>query len=186
MTKAATDLDFAILGLLHQQPETGYGIRMIFETTALGTYSSSPGSIYPALKRLQKLGMIEQEAFTSDTGKTKPRYKPTMKGEQALVAWMTQEITDEDISKKVNLLLLRFAFMDHHIGRSQKVAFLQSFIEKIEVYLDELKAFHRREAVDLPLHGRLAFEHGIALYHTHLEWGQKALTVIQQTENHAT
>ncbi|MBX2878146.1 MAG: PadR family transcriptional regulator, partial [Saprospiraceae bacterium] len=48
-----TRLDYAIMGLLIGGPLSGYQIRQIFETSEMGNYSSSPGSIYPALKRLR-------------------------------------------------------------------------------------------------------------------------------------
>jgi DNA-binding PadR family transcriptional regulator len=57
-TPKITSLDYAILGLMYQKPSSGYGIRMQFETTAIGNYSSSPGAVYPALDRLQKLGLV--------------------------------------------------------------------------------------------------------------------------------
>ena len=54
MTKRTpTALEYALLGLLHQQPQSGYDLRKVFETTALGNYSGSPGAIYPALRRLE-------------------------------------------------------------------------------------------------------------------------------------
>ena len=65
-----TSLDYAILGLLKNEPQSGYGIRKVFETTALGTYSDSPGTIYPALKRLQKIALIKNKADKKD-GKKK-------------------------------------------------------------------------------------------------------------------
>ncbi len=57
-----TLLDYAILGLIQNQPLSGYAIRKLFEETALGNYSSSPGTIYPALSRLQKFDLVEKQA----------------------------------------------------------------------------------------------------------------------------
>ena len=54
-----TTVDFIILGLLQEQTLTGYGIRMIFENTAIGSYSSSPGTVYPAINKLKKMGFIK-------------------------------------------------------------------------------------------------------------------------------
>ena len=36
---------------------SGYDLRKVFEETALGNYSSSPGAIYPALSRLEQQGI---------------------------------------------------------------------------------------------------------------------------------
>ena len=36
-------LTFAILGLIYQQPRSGYDVGKIFSTTPMGRFSSSPG-----------------------------------------------------------------------------------------------------------------------------------------------
>ena len=41
-----TPLSYALLGLMQMEPRSGYALRKVFETTPLGGYSSSPGSIY--------------------------------------------------------------------------------------------------------------------------------------------
>ena len=108
-TRKPTSLDYAILGLVNQQPQTGYGIRKAFETTALGNYSSSPGVIYPALKRLQELGLVVN-ATINDTNKKK--FHCTEEGESILKEWLLKPIEVTDIAKYLNDLLLRFAFME--------------------------------------------------------------------------
>ncbi|MDH5368031.1 MAG: PadR family transcriptional regulator, partial [Cyclobacteriaceae bacterium] len=72
-----TSLDYAILGLVHILPQSGYAIRKQFELTAIGNYSSSPGAIYPALKRLQKFGLVENILFKEDR---KNKYQCTSLG----------------------------------------------------------------------------------------------------------
>lgn len=37
---------------------SGYDLRKVFAETALGSYSSSPGAICPALARLEKQGLV--------------------------------------------------------------------------------------------------------------------------------
>ena len=57
-----TPLSFALLGLIGMEPRSGYKLRKVFETTPLGNYSSSPGSIYPALRALEKAGLVRRGA----------------------------------------------------------------------------------------------------------------------------
>ena len=40
-----TSLGYALLGLIHLQPQSGYGLRKVFESTPMGHYSWSPGAI---------------------------------------------------------------------------------------------------------------------------------------------
>ncbi|MHC4537428.1 MAG: PadR family transcriptional regulator, partial [Planctomycetota bacterium] len=51
-------LSLAVLGLIAQKPHSGYDLRKVFSTTPLGHFSSSPGAIYPALKRIEKSGWV--------------------------------------------------------------------------------------------------------------------------------
>ena len=52
-------LGYALLGLLQGKPSSGYDLRKIFSSTSMRTYSDSPGSIYPALLRLEKQGLMK-------------------------------------------------------------------------------------------------------------------------------
>jgi DNA-binding PadR family transcriptional regulator len=171
-----THLDFAILGLIHQQPSTGYEIRKVFETTALGNYSSSPGTIYPALKRLKKLEMVVQK----DTDANRKLLFITVAGEEALKEWLAMPIEKEDIAKRDHILLLRFAFMEDLLGEDEKIFFLESFRDELRKYIKELQEFHQDEGEAMGLHGRLAFEHGIEMYQMNLKWVNRALRTIKK------
>ena len=53
--KKITTLDYIILALLFGEEQSGYRLRKSFEESALGNFGGdSPGTIYPALKRLEK------------------------------------------------------------------------------------------------------------------------------------
>ena len=171
-----TSLDYAILGLIHQEPLSGYGIRKQFETTALGNYSSSPGAVYPALDRLQKLGLVIKSRIADQK---KDKFNCTDKGIATLKQWLLLPITIANVSKKTEELLLKFAFMDKLLNKHQKLEFLEAFQSQLKIYLEELKAFHAKEGDNLPLNGRLAFEHGIASYTATLKWCKNAITTIR-------
>ena len=171
-----TSLDYAIIGLLQQQPLSGYGIRKKFETSALGNFSSSPGSIYPALNRLQKTGLIEKLVFRED-GKIKFHY--TSQGKNTLREWLVKPLELKDVKQKTEELFLRFAFMDKLVEKEQIIIFLTSFRDLTKNYLDELQEYHRTESIDMPFNGRLAFEYGIESYKTTLKWCKKALLLIK-------
>src|ERR1039458_8829965 len=58
---SASTLEFVLTGLLRQKPQSGYDLRKAFTTTAMRHFSDSPGSIYPALKRLNARGRLSSE-----------------------------------------------------------------------------------------------------------------------------
>jgi len=99
-----TLLDYAILGLIQDQPLSGYAIRKLFEETELGHYSSSPGTIYPALNRLQKLKLVEK---SKQKETTKTRFEITQAGVLSLKKWFLQPIEKKEMLKEK---LMSFCF----------------------------------------------------------------------------
>jgi len=168
-----TLLDYAILGLIQDQPLSGYAILKLFEETALGNYSSSPGTIYPALHRLQKFELIKKKVQVK-TDKT--CFEITTKGILALKNWFLKPIEKIDVVKKTDELLLRFGFMEALIEKEQRINFLTSFHDILTVYIKELQAFYSKESNNMPLHGRLAFQYGIDSNKTTLKWCKKAIS----------
>ena len=170
-----TSLDFAILGLVSHQALSGYGIRKLFETSALGNFSTSPGTIYPALKRMQQLDLVENRESKIDG---KKKFFITQKGKQTLKKWLVQPLELSDIARRREEVLLRFAFMDVLQSRDQVTRFLESLRELLSTYVDQLEDYHKTEYSSMPLQGRLSFEHGIESYKATLSWCERALTEI--------
>lgn len=174
-----TTLDFAILGLLTQNAQSGYQIRQVFETTAMGNYSSSPGSIYPALKKLQKLGLVSK----ADSEEKKSPFHITQTGSDTITQWLETPVCTDDIPKNMPGLLLRFAFMNEAISLTTKLTFLAGFKHACQDYLDSLQDFHKKQGQYMPVNGLLAFELGIASYETHITWAKDAATTLKASQN---
>ena len=168
-----TLLDYAILGLIQDQPLSGYAIRKIFEESALGNYSSSPGAIYPALNRLQKFELIQKIAL----GKANKTYfEITANGIQILKKWFLKPVEKIEVEKKTHELLLRFGFMEAMVNKKQKINFLTSFRDLLDNHIKDLQGYYNKESNNMPLHGRLAFQYGIDSTTTTLKWCKKAIT----------
>ena len=50
---------YVILGMVSAQPQSGYEIKALVDTTTRFFWAASYGQIYPELKRLSELGLIE-------------------------------------------------------------------------------------------------------------------------------
>jgi len=171
-----TLLDFAILGLIQDQPLSGYAIRKLFKETALGNYSSSPGTIYPALNRLQKFELVKKNVQVK-TGKT--CFEITTNGILTLKNWFLKPVEKIEVEKKTDELLLRFGFMETLLDKNQRINFLTSFQNLLNTYNKELQAFYNKESNNMPLHGRLAFQFGIDSNKTTLKWCKKAISQLK-------
>jgi len=173
--RSPTSLEYALLGLVHMQPRTGYDLRKIFETTPMGHYSSSPGAIYPALKRLEQQWLIEGEVAAQDTMRPKRIYSATPHGVDILREWVSQAILTEDLLRKDDELMLRFALMgtvvDHNVTRR----FLEQMLQALESYIPELEEVLATLSDVGPPHGRLALSSGIEAYKARRRWAQEAI-----------
>jgi DNA-binding PadR family transcriptional regulator len=170
-----TSLEYALLGLIHMQPQTGYDLRKIFETTPMGHYSSSPGAIYPALKRLEQQGHIEGEVVDSDTLRPKKVYSATPEGIETLRTWVSQRLTKEDLLRRDDELMLRFAFMGAVVDDSVTVRFLEEMLQVLDLYIPELQQILAGMPKEGPPHGRLALSSGIEAYKARRSWARKAV-----------
>lgn len=175
-----TALDYALLGLLHGAPQSGYDLRKVFAETALGNYSSSPGAIYPALKRLEKNGLVEGTEDRTVSLRPRKIYHPTRSGKAAMREWLLASIGPDDIQRRMDELLLRFAFHSIVDDPGATYLFLSKLAGCIEDYLEELSGqrslFDEAQALnpDIPVHGRLAIEFGIGQYRAWRNWARES------------
>jgi DNA-binding PadR family transcriptional regulator len=168
-------LGYALLGLINQQPLSGYDVKKIFATTPMAGFSDSPGAIYPALQRLEKAGLVRSEVKQMTGLRQRRVFRMTAKGLASLKAWMMKPITEEDVVRHTAELMLRFAFMDQTLGPESSVKFLREFQEKLAGYIPSLHGYLEIHAAAMPVSGRLALESGIGEYEARLEWTKNAI-----------
>jgi DNA-binding PadR family transcriptional regulator len=136
-------------------------------------YSDSPGSIYPALRRLQARGWIE--AAPKDR-RGREVFHPSPAGVSAFVEWLSRDLTYDDVVLRFQELMLRFAFMDGNVPRSTAIRFLDQLERELSVYVGELRAQFDPMGSKSPVHtGLLAFQSGIEGMEAQLNWARQAM-----------
>lgn len=81
------NLDLILLSILEEQPK--YGLEIINEAKNRtdGYFDFKEGSLYPALHRLEKAGLLKADFMPSDRGGPRRRYyKLTDKGAKELIS----------------------------------------------------------------------------------------------------
>ena len=173
-------LGFALLGLLHEQPMSGYDLRKVFATTAMGSFSDSPGAIYPALKRLETRGLVRGTVEKSAGLRQRQIFRNTARGLAALKEWLKRPVMLDDVIRGIGELMLRFAFMDQTLGPEASTKFLREYAQRLAEYVPSLKEYHQTQAEKMPTSARLAFESGIDEYEVRLKWAKMALLQYEQ------
>lgn len=77
-------LDMLILKALSLGPMHGYGVLLRIEDTSRGLLSLEQGSLYPALARLERRGLVTSEWGVSENARRARFYELTDAGRQRL------------------------------------------------------------------------------------------------------
>lgn len=167
-------LEYALLGLLKQEPRSGYDLRKVFANTPMRHFSDSPGSIYPALRRLQARKWL---SVSAEKGSARNRhvFHLSATGDRALMDWLRQPLGRDDVIWRLDELILRFALLDGSVDRAATLHFLDDFERELAAYTRELsehaEAFGAAIAATT---GGLVFQNGIQQYKAHLAWAKGA------------
>jgi DNA-binding PadR family transcriptional regulator len=172
-------LGYALLGLL-QKPSSGYDLRKIFSSTAMMSYSDSPGAIYPALRRLEQRGLIVGKVEAGSGMRRRQLFRLTKQGASELKKWITRPLVRADIIRGVDEVMLRFAFSDQAVGAQGPVSLLKSLEAELTAYVPELRDQLRAGTAAMPTSGRLALESGIRGYECLLQWTKDALATYER------
>ena len=77
-------LDLLVLKTLSLQPMHGWGISQRIQQLSKGVLEVNQGSLYPALQRLEKTGLIASDWNTTDNNRRARYYRLTAAGRRAL------------------------------------------------------------------------------------------------------
>ena len=101
-------LTFWMLLVLHRQPAYALELGELVEQASLGTLSADENSIYRALSRFERLGLLEGEWRPSDVGPARRYFRLSDKGLQLLRAFTERNITvfqRRDVQRRIRALL---------------------------------------------------------------------------------
>ena len=77
-------LDLLVLKTLSLTPMHGWGISLRIQQISKGVLEVNQGSLYPALQRLEKSGLIDSDWGTTDNNRRARYYRITAAGKRAL------------------------------------------------------------------------------------------------------
>ncbi len=77
-------LDLMILGLLAREPMHGWGIAQRLRNASQAVFQATPGSLFPALQRLEDNGWLSSEWGTTENNRRAKYYSLTRAGRRRL------------------------------------------------------------------------------------------------------
>jgi DNA-binding PadR family transcriptional regulator len=172
-----TSFEHILLGLICTAPASGYDLKRIFAVTPMGVYQPSSGTLYPALRRLELIGMIQTQTPSGQNGSSARHrrvYEPTQAGRAAHAAWLRAPVEPATVARDLGLHLMRFVMMEHLFPAEEAVAFLRSFADALAEFTGGLEQY--TATADLgSRYGRLALGHGLAVHQASLQWAEESI-----------
>ena len=168
-------IDHLLLGLIGHGDCSGYDIRKVLTATPMKRYSDSPGSIYPALRRLERQKLIAAQADRS-SGRGRTLFRLTPKGRAALAAWLRRPVTEAEIADRLEDVMLRLSFQ-HHVGDDAAAhRYLARVGAAARAHAANLRSYIDRSAKGFPAGARLALESGLNTYVSLARWAEARST----------
>lgn len=160
-----TELEGAILSEIHHRGEqTAFKVRRSFETSPSLEWSGSTGAVYPAIKRLERDGMVAARA-TGD-GRATRLLSLTPQGTAAMFAWAC----DPQRSASVGVDPFRMrAGVWLEMDPARRRAVLAQVKAALEASIEAHRGFARnRDTIE-----RASVDLGLRLQQTRLDWLQE-------------
>jgi len=167
-----TDVEAVALAIVRRgEPCTSYAVRKSFEVSPVSRFSSSAGSIYPLMKRLEKRGLIVGEP---DATGDRPRtlWRCAKDGEAALRAWITRPIEPGECLP-FDPLRTRMLFLKV-LTPKQRLDWIETARAHVEAAIESIKAYEDDTPIEQDVFFQLAQDSCNSMLRMQQRWLNKA------------
>lgn len=180
-----TTLEYMVLGLMSFEPQSGYSIISTFEAD-YWRGSTSPGSVYPILKRLEQLDIITGEVEMVHETRARKMYTLTPYGHQLLVDWLKAPIDKQEIAEDHDTILMKFVFAEKCLTPKEILDWLDNYEQALEYYVNLLEINRNPSFVGWSIHQQLLLEATqmeLNMQRTWIQMARRRLQVEYQRRN---
>lgn len=182
-------LDHILLGLL-REPASGYDIKHAFEEAIGHFWAAELSQVYPALKRLERDGMLTSERVPSERGPPRRLYAVTAAGREALHDWLAQrpQVGQERLEWLAQVWFLQETpERAHSFFSSLRNEFARELaaLEAIELHWKSTDARYPDALPDDEFFPQLTLALGLKKLRAKLEWADECIERIESRHNHA-
>ena len=171
MSVRPVSLRHFILGLLIQRPMSGYDIKHMLKSLSWLIGEPSFGSLYPALKALERDGFVTMELERRTNKLSRKLYNITEAGIQTLEEWISQPAGPNAPLKAFVMRLI----LAENLSPSALITQLYQRRAQIAVHRTALEETTGQTDNGAGSIQRLALEYGLALANAELAWLDGAL-----------
>jgi DNA-binding PadR family transcriptional regulator len=175
-----TPLEYVVLGLIGHHPQSGYDIINYFSPAGVYSWSASPGSIYPILKRLEQQGIIDGKLEMEKEMRPRKIYSLSELGEEILDAWLREIPKPLPLYEQRELAIWRFQFMEGRLKLAEVIRWIDGYLEALRTYDYGRKIYHEgtlaamKEYGQDTVHRQLLLEVALMEFNTMRTWLEMA------------
>jgi DNA-binding PadR family transcriptional regulator len=170
MATEGVNFRYFVLGLLGQQPMSGYDIKRLLERLNGLIGSSSFGHIYPTLHTLLQEGWVNVNVVTCQNRPPKKVYTIKREGRQALQEWLDQPSPSSPSQKA----LVAHLILSQDFSQDGLMAYLRQRRAYVVAHRDALTELSV-ESEQVGKGWQLALDYGLAVADAELGWLDRAL-----------
>ena len=169
-------LRYFILGLLAEQPMSGYDVKGYLGSLDWLVGSPSFGSVYSNLHALLEDGLVEVEVIQNEDRPSRKVYSITEAGTRVLQEWISEPF---DPSGSLEAFLRRL-MLANSLSDDDLVACLRRRRSQVAAYRAALEPATEAQDEALRLGQDLAFDFALTAARTEIAWLDRALECLSQ------
>jgi DNA-binding PadR family transcriptional regulator len=164
-------IEYILLGFLMERDMTGYDMKQHMSISTAYFVDASFGSIYPALKRLEKKGFVEFNELI-ENGKLKKIYAINEQGKEQFLKWLASPIT---MSRTDSSFPLAKIFFFRYLPREQAGQLIEQCIQDLLKYKKSLLELRSKVEDKADMFELCTLDYGLDSYDFAIHWCEKNL-----------
>lgn len=191
-------LRYALLALLRVGPQSGYDLQKQFTQSVGHVWHAPDSQIYPELRKMESLGLINGEEQARGERGTRRLYHVTDAGDKAYLDWMESPLDYQRVRDPAHL---RAAYLENTTPEAAR-AFLRAHIAQWEGELAQWEGeLTHIEKLSNPMlvrrlnatppdqvertiaYKRFAYEGLVARAHVEIEWAKRGLSLVDRLDS---
>jgi DNA-binding PadR family transcriptional regulator len=169
----------AALGLLAQEPGSGYDLLRHFEKSMANVWPATQSQLYGELNKLADAGLIE----VSDFGpRGRKEYRITKAGQAELRRWVANPDDDPPFRSARLLRVFLLGEVPREEARRYAISMADAEVKRLEALRDSIDWADD----DASFYGYAALEHGLRAHATEADWARWLVKAIDSRRSRKT
>ena len=170
------DVKTILLGSLFDKSLSGYDLKKLFSLSFAFFSGLSYGSIYPALKKLEKKGLITMKLEIQESAPNRKVYTITPAGKQAFLNSLKSPF---GLERYKNALLMRMFFFAH-LSKKERLEAADGYLNQIKSVAGELQAVQPEVEANADRFQLLCFQFGLRFSKDLIRNVEKVISELQK------